>query len=86
MYLHPSQAAKMNLFMEIVLSEFWLLNSSAESSILDVLLILNTLLGSSIFIMNKRFAVALMAKSSNRLNCQNDMCSQGMQVRCFFPC
>ena len=29
----------------------------------------------------KRFAIALMVKSSNQLNCQNDLSSPGMQVR-----
>ena len=31
----------------------------------------------------KRFAIALMLTSSNRLNCQNGLCSHGMQVRYF---
>ena len=31
----------------------------------------------------KRFAIALMAKTSNQLNCQNGLCSWGIQVRYF---
>ena len=32
----------------------------------------------------KRFGIALMVKSSNRLNCENDQCLQGTQMRHFW--
>ena len=42
----------------------------------------NMLLASPVF-MNKKFAIALMVKSSDRVNYQNSLYSQGMQLRYF---
>ena len=44
--------------------------------------VLNKLLGCAVF-MKKRFAIALMVKSSDRVDYQNGLYSRGIQLRNF---
>ena len=81
-YSEPSRTSKITLFGEIV-NDFHSLTNFRKSSILVVQL--GSKYVSGIFSLSwmKRFAIALMLKSSNRGNCQIGLCSRGIKVRYF---
>ena len=78
-----TQSDRLEFFAENVLGGFEPLMILAKSSILDVWL--GSEYASGIFSLSwtKRFATRFLIKSSNWLNCQNDLCSGGMQLRYF---
>ena len=82
MYSEPSRTTKMELFGEII-NDFYLLTIFPKSSILDDQLGSEYVSGIFILPQTKKFAIALIVKSSNHLNCRNDFRSQLFKVGYF---